>query len=238
MVAVPCSCFTSKRETMNFDSGDNDFYIYNANHRFAAMYPLLARQIIDDYGMDKGTVLDVGTGGAPLPIELAGISDLDLIGLDMKAEALAIARQNIARRHMPRDRITLIQGDVRSIPLPDDSVDLIISRGSIPFWEDMAASFADVNRVLASGGTTFIGCGFSRYQPIEEVRKMRPAWSKKGSKDYRNAWKQKGRIPKALKEAGVERFRILGDEYGLWVEITKPIPSSCNIKKPNLIGTV
>ena len=30
---------------------EKDFYIYDANHRFAAMYPLLARQIVDEFGL-------------------------------------------------------------------------------------------------------------------------------------------------------------------------------------------
>ncbi len=56
---------------MTSTSEDMDFYRYDANHCFAAMYPLLARQIVDEFGITRGVCLDVGTGGAPVLIELA-----------------------------------------------------------------------------------------------------------------------------------------------------------------------
>jgi ubiquinone/menaquinone biosynthesis C-methylase UbiE len=207
---------------MESDPKRKDFYTYDADHRFAAMYPLLARQILDDYGENKNIVLDIGTGGGPLLIELAKISDLTLIGLDKRNEALEFARRNMEGHHLPPGRITLFQGDAHNIPLADDAADLIISRGSIPFWEDMAASFADIRRVLAPGGIAFIGCGFSRRQPLEEIRRMRPAWSEKGREDARNDWKKEGRLQSALKKATIKHYEITRDEYGVWVKIDKP----------------
>ncbi len=207
---------------MTIESGDKDFYTYTPEHRFAKMYPLLAKQILEDYGAGKQTVLDIGTGGAALLIEMAKISDVELIGLDMKELALEIARENMKEHQVPEERIRFIQGDVVSIPLPGDSADLIISRGSIPFWEDMSGAFAEIYRVLTPGGNTYIGCGFSRYQPLEEVKKMRPEWSQKGSDDKRNDWKQEGRIPQALSDAGIANYKLYCDGYGVWVEISKP----------------
>ncbi len=201
---------------------DISFYRYDADHRFAAMYPLLVRQILEDYGTGKRTVLDIGTGGAPLPIEMAKVSDVELIGVDNNAEVLDIARQNIARHGLPPERIRLIRCEVYDIPLPDGAADLVISRGSIPFWEDLAKAFAEIHRVMAQGGTGFVGCGFSRYQPVEEVKGMRPEWSSKGKEDPRNAWKEEGRIPKALEDAGVRHFEISCGPYGYWVILSKP----------------
>lgn len=207
---------------MNVSSGDKEFYTYNAEHRFVAMYPLLARQILDDYGQGITSLLDIGTGGGALLIELAKISSVNLIGLDHKDMALTIARENMAEHEVPLERVRFMKGDVCSIPLPDNSVDVIISRGSIPFWDDMAGAFTEIYRVLAPGGATFIGCGFSRYQSKEEVAKMRPEWSQKGTEDPRNAWKEEGRIPNALRDAGLKDYRIMNNEYGIWVEIRKP----------------
>ncbi len=207
---------------MSTESGDREFFTYTPEHRFAKMYPLLARQILEDYGKDKRTVLDIGTGGAALLIEMSKLTDLELIGLDMKKLALEIARDNMKVHEVPEDRLKLLQGDVVAIPLPDASVDLIISRGSIPFWEDMTAAFEEIYRVLTPGGNTYIGCGFSRFQPLEEIKAMRPKWSEKGNDDNRNAWKEEGRIPQALADAGIEKYQLYRDSYGVWVEISKP----------------
>ena len=46
------------------------------------MYPLLAKQIVDDFGITKGVCLDVGTGSAAVIIELAKITDLDMAPLN------------------------------------------------------------------------------------------------------------------------------------------------------------
>lgn len=206
---------------MKSESEDKEFYKYDKDHRFAAMYPLLARQILEDYGAGRGNVLDIGTGNGALPIELSKITDMELTGLDLKEPVLDHVRENMRLHGVEADRIALVQGDVAGIPLPDESFDLIISRGSIPFWPDMAAAFAEIYRVLAPGGVFFVGCGFSRYQPLEEIRGMRPKWAGKDSDDPRNDWKKGTRIPDALDAAGIEHFRLIKDAYGVWIEVFK-----------------
>jgi len=201
---------------------DPDFYRYDDNHRFAPMYPLLARQIVDDFGIRDGLCLDVGTGSAAILIELAKITDLDLIGLDAEPAVLAMARENVARHGLPSERFRFLEADVTRIPLEDGSVNLLISRGSIPFWPNHAAAFAELYRLLPPGGAGLVGCGFSRYQPIEAVRAMRPKWSGDGAKDERNAWKDDGYLPRVLDQAGVAGATVRRDSYGVWVEIRKP----------------
>lgn len=206
---------------MNPESEDREFYTYDKRHRFAAMYPLLVRQIFEDYGEGRKNVLDVGTGNGALLIELSKITDMELTGLDLREQVLDRVRENMRLHDVEPQRISLIHGDVADMPLPDDSVDLIISRGSIPFWDDMGAAFSEMYRVLAPGGCFFVGCGFSRYQPLEEVRGMRPKWAGKGSDDPRNDWKKGTRIPDALGKAGIENYRLIKDDYGVWVEVFK-----------------
>lgn len=200
---------------------DKDFYRYDENHRFAPMYPLLAKQIVDDFGIKKGLCLDVGTGSAAVIIELAKITDLSMIGLDANPEILDMARENIVRHGLPAERFRLMQADVTAIPLDTNSVDLLISRGSIPFWQDHVAAFAELYRVLAPGGAAMVGCGFSRYQPIEQVRAMRPKWSGEGAKDERNNWKAEGYLPRVLEAAGIAGATVTMDPYGVWVTLRK-----------------
>ena len=50
-------------------------------------------------------------------------------------------------------------GSVQDIPLEQDTIDLAISRGSVPFWEDLPTAFAEIHRVLAPGGQAYIGGG-------------------------------------------------------------------------------
>ena len=207
---------------MSETSIDRDFYRYDANHRFAAMYPLLARQIVDDFGIRQGRCLDVGTGSAAIIIELAKITDLAMTGLDAQAAILDLARENVIRHGLSPERFRFLTADVTAMPVGDGSVDLLLSRGSIPFWPDHVAAFREIFRVLAPGGAALVGCGFSRYQPIEEVRAMRPKRTDPAQKQKHDTWKQDGYLPHVLAAAGVSGASERRDAYGVWVEIRKP----------------
>jgi len=200
---------------------EKSFYRYTKDHRFAAMYPLLAREIVDRYGLTEGACLDIGTGSAALAIELSKITDLEITALDAEPEAIEMAAENCTQHGVPGGRIRFVTGVVEALPLPDESADLILSRGSIPFWKDMTAAFREIFRVLAPGGTAMVGCGFSHLQTIEDVKAMRPSWSPEILAE-RTRWKKGGLLADALRLAAIGAYDRLDDEYGTWVEIRKP----------------
>ena len=133
-------------------------------------------------------------------------------------------RQIALGEHLPiRQHHHALKGvaEFTDIPLPGGSADLLISRGSVPFWTDHVAAFKELSRVLAPSGAGLVGCGFSRYQPIEEVRAMRPKWSGDGEKDTRNDWKKPGYLPQVLAKAGADGADVKADSYGIWVRLGK-----------------
>lgn len=103
---------------------------------------------------------------------------------DQSEDMLAIAASTIAECGL-EDRAATLHGDVAHIPLPDDSVDLAVSRGSVFFWEDLPRAFAEIRRVLASGGWGYIGGGFGSAKIKAEIeRKMRARSAREGG-DFR-----------------------------------------------------
>ncbi len=130
-----------------------------AREIFAPAYVAIAKQIREETGVTKGVGLDAGAGGGYLSLALAGISDLDIVLLDQLPEMQKIAEQNIIKAGLGR-RLRTLMADVHEIPMEDESVDLIFSRGSVFFWEDQVRAFREIYRVLAPGGVTFIGGGF------------------------------------------------------------------------------
>ncbi|WP_338667702.1 class I SAM-dependent methyltransferase [Pseudodesulfovibrio methanolicus] len=200
---------------------DKSFYRYTKGHRFAAMYPLLAREIVDKYGLTEGTCLDIGTGSAALVIELSKITDLEITALDAEPEAIYMAGENCTLHGVPDGRIRFVTAPVEELPLPDESVDLILSRGAIPFWDDLPSAFREIFRVLAPGGNAMVGCGFSHLQTLEDVKAMRPVWPPDVLAE-RTRWKKGGLVEDALRQLGVNTYNITDDDYGTWVEIYKP----------------
>ncbi len=97
-------------------------------------------------------VLDLGCGGgidtilAAHAVAPAGTA----IGLDMLAEMLEVAAANAAAAGV--SNVEWRQGELEAIPLPDRSVDVVISNGVINLSPRKSRVFAEVHRVLRPGG--------------------------------------------------------------------------------------
>ena len=98
------------------------------------------------------TVLDLGSGGG-LDVILSARRvgpDGRVFGLDFLEEMLALAARNVADTEI--DNIVLLKGTIESIPLPADTVDVIISNCVINLSLNKPAVFAEMARVLTPGG--------------------------------------------------------------------------------------
>ena len=98
------------------------------------------------------TVLDLGSGGGIdvlLSAKRVGPTG-HVYGLDMTDEMLDLARRNAAEAGATN--VTFLHGHIEQIPLPDASMDVIISNCVINLSVDKAAVFAEMHRVLRSGG--------------------------------------------------------------------------------------
>jgi SAM-dependent methyltransferase len=98
------------------------------------------------------TVLDLGSGGGIdviLSARRVGPTGF-AFGLDMTDEMLALARRNAADAGITN--VEFLRGNIEQIPLPDGSVDVIISNCVINLSVDKPAVFAEMFRVLRRGG--------------------------------------------------------------------------------------
>jgi arsenite methyltransferase len=98
------------------------------------------------------TVLDLGSGaGADVLISARRVGPTGkAIGLDMTDEMLALARANAAEAGF--DNVEFLKGYLEDIPLPDESVDVVISNCVINLSGDKPKVLRETARVLRSGG--------------------------------------------------------------------------------------
>ena len=98
------------------------------------------------------TVLDLGSGaGADVLISARRVGPTGkAIGLDMTDEMLALARGNAAQAGV--ENVEFVKGYIEAMPLPDASVDVVISNCVINLSADKAAVLREVARVLRPGG--------------------------------------------------------------------------------------
>jgi SAM-dependent methyltransferase len=97
-------------------------------------------------------VLDLGSGGGIdvlLSAKRVGPSGR-AIGLDMTDEMLALAQRNAAQAGTTN--VEFLKGHIEAIPLPADSIDVVISNCVINLAADKPAVFREIGRVLRPGG--------------------------------------------------------------------------------------
>jgi ubiquinone/menaquinone biosynthesis C-methylase UbiE len=98
------------------------------------------------------TVLDLGSGaGADVLISARRVGKSGrAIGLDMTDEMVELARANAAEAGVPN--VEFVKGYIEEIPLPDNSVDVVISNCVINLAADKRKVLAEAARVLRPGG--------------------------------------------------------------------------------------
>ncbi|WP_137121311.1 class I SAM-dependent methyltransferase [Segeticoccus rhizosphaerae] len=98
---------------------------------------------------EVSTVADVGTGTGFVAAGLAGRAAA-VIGVDNAPAMLAVARQSLDA--LGADNVTLIEGEIDALPLPDDSVDAAVANMVLHHAPDPAAMIAEMARVVRPGG--------------------------------------------------------------------------------------
>src|SRR5471030_1461 len=122
------------------------------------------------------TVLDLGSGGGIdvlLSARRVG-STGKAYGLDMTDDMLALAREN--QRKAGVENVEFLKGEIESIPLPDNSVDVVISNCVINLSADKYRVLRDAFRVLKPGGRFAVSDVVTRVEVPAEVRQNMLLW--------------------------------------------------------------
>ena len=104
----------------------------------------------------QGHALDLGCGPGYLVAELAqGSQDLFVTGIDLSEQALKEAHQHLVIASIS-DRVDIRFGDAAEIPLPDNTLDLVVSTLSLHHWNSPIDVLNEIKRVLRPGGSYLI----------------------------------------------------------------------------------
>ncbi|MDB5349521.1 MAG: rebM 1 [Planctomycetota bacterium] len=102
-----------------------------------------------------GTILDVGTGTARIPLELCRVDPNAMVrAVDLAEHMLALGRKNVQEAGLT-DRIRLEKVDAKGFPYPDRSFEAVISNSIVHHIPEPAAALAEMVRLVAPGGTLF-----------------------------------------------------------------------------------
>jgi arsenite methyltransferase len=128
--------------------------------------------------VDPGdVVLDLGCGaGTDLLIaaQMVGSSGR-AIGVDMTAAMLE--RAGDSAEQMGLGNVVLFESLIETLPIPDESVDVVLSNGVIDLVVDKEAVFAEIDRVLRPGGRLQIADVVIHTEVSEDARKRIDLWT-------------------------------------------------------------
>ncbi len=154
------------------------------------------------------TVLDLGSGaGLDVLLSAKRVGPTGkAFGLDMTEEMLQVAREN--QRKAGIDNVEFLQGDIEDIPLPDNSVDVIISNCVINLAADKGKVIREAHRVLKPGGRFAVSDIVLKEGLPEKISQSLLIWSgciagALREDEYMNLLQESGFV-----EGGIEPTRI------------------------------
>ncbi|MGH7522944.1 MAG: arsenite methyltransferase [Gemmatimonadales bacterium] len=197
------------------------------------------------------TVLYLGSGGGIdvlLSAKRVG-STGKAYGLDMTDEMLALARANQAKAGATN--VEFLKGDIEHIPLPDNSVDVIISNCVINLSADKRTVMTEAFRVLKPGGRFAVSDVVVRGELPPEIRRSMELWvgcvaGALSEADFLSYLGDAGFIDASIEATRVYEFEdasaflqqsgehsevlareVGGRVLGAFIRATKPVAKSC-----------
>lgn len=157
-------------------------------------------------------VLDLGSGGGIdvlLTAKRVGATG-KAYGLDMTPEMLELARQN--QKEAGATNVEFLLGEMESIPLPDASVDVVISNCVINLAADKGKVLKEAFRVLRQGGRFAVSDVVLRHPLPDIVSSSAELWAGCAAgalvdEDYRAKLQQAG-----FTDIGIETTRVYSDD--------------------------
>jgi SAM-dependent methyltransferase len=169
------------------------------------------------------TVLDLGSGGG-LDVILSARRvgpHGTVYGLDMTDEMLSLARGNVAEAGLTN--VHFLRGRIEEIPLPAETVDVVISNCVINLSTDKAAVLTEIARVLAPGGRIGISDIVAEDRLSQAERAERGSWAGCIAGALSDAEYRAGLAAAGLEAIEIERTHEVADGlHGAVVRARKP----------------
>ncbi len=178
-------------------------------------YPHVVQDILKHCQPQSGFWVDLGAGQGQLTIPLIQATGNPVVMVDPDAEALTKGLA-AARDEGLANRLTAVVGVAEALPFPDNSVDLLVSRGAIFFFQDAPQGLREVYRVLRPGGKAYLGGGAGSGYPADATQELIQLRQQKLTGKEAEKWQRfvALREPEQMRQwaeqAGLADYQIMG----------------------------
>lgn len=146
------------------------------------------RALLGALGVQAGwRILDLGCGFGPIPLELAGMVAVGVVGMDNDPSNLAVASELTATLagtpwFQPGSTVTFAEGDAYAIPSAPATFDLVTARFVFQHLDDPARAAVELHRVVRPGGMACVvdaddGLSITYPEPSEAFTRLQRAFA-------------------------------------------------------------
>ncbi|NJE30670.1 class I SAM-dependent methyltransferase [Thermococcus sp. 18S1] len=129
---------------------------------------IIAKEIASN--VQRGRILDVGTGPGFIPIEIAKMNpDLEVVGIDISPTMVKLARKNAREAGVENVRFDVMSA--YELKFPEEHFDMLISFGALHHFTNLLGVFNEAYRVLKPGGEAWI-YDMVRDVPIKDLKEF------------------------------------------------------------------
>jgi SAM-dependent methyltransferase len=206
--------------------------------RLPSRYPHVVQDVLGYCQPEKGFWVDLGAGKGQLTIPLIEATGNPVVMVDPDVESMADGLAS-AREKGLQDKLLAVVGVAEDLPFPDGSVDLVVSRGAIFFFEDPAQGLREVYRVLRMGGKAYLGGGAGSGYPAWATQKLIEQRTQLLAGDEAEKWQRfvELRRPEQMRAwaeaAGLPDYEVMGQGaisaedarvgQGVWITFEKAV---------------
>jgi ubiquinone/menaquinone biosynthesis C-methylase UbiE len=210
------------------------FFDRYPNRIFVKWFQRIASDIRDK--AISGNILDIGTGPGRLPIEIAKqLEKAKVFGIDLSEDMIKIARRN-AEKAGVGDRVEFRVRSAYDTGFENNSIDLVVSTGTIHHLSKPLNAFNEIYRILKRGGEAWLFDGrkdVTRAEFEETVRRLgieqdiplplpviESIWSRLHV-GYKTEVYYSGKIGKAIRESPFEKYNVTAEGAFIRIELRK-----------------
>ncbi|MEQ8515441.1 MAG: methyltransferase domain-containing protein [Chromatocurvus sp.] len=151
----------SNEEQIAYWNGDAGRKWAQKDDMMSAMLQPIAADLLQQ--VDFGTcrrVIDVGCGGGSETLMLAGAlqNGAEILGIDISAPLLTVARARLAASQVPGRHVDFIEADAATHTFAENEFDGLFSRFGLMFYDDAVTAFANLHRALQAGALLAFSC--------------------------------------------------------------------------------